>query len=165
MADFIWNKFDEKTYEEYKKKVREVSIEAKNGKRVCVELYIGSIHVGEICVDVKFSYAEELREDYSLEEDYSLGEDSRPKKVIPLFDCDIYVANVDTGYGYSRVTGVPYDYVGGMGFKDIPCMEFESYQDFKKVISEVLTDMIELLAKHYNDKNLVEAMENPYVDF
>lgn len=153
MANFIWKKFDEKAYEEFKKKLREVNIKAKEGERVWDDTYIGSIHVGEICVDVKFSYAEELKED------------SRPKKIISLFDCDIYVANVDTGYGCSRVNGVPYDYVGGTGFKDIPCMEFESYQDFKRVISEVLIDMIKLFAKHYNDKDLVKAMENPYVDF
>lgn len=153
MADFIWKKFDEKTYEGFKKKLREVNTRAKDGERVWDDMYIGSIHVGEICVDVKFSYAEELRED------------SKPKKVIPLFDCDIYVANVDTGYGYSRVTGIPYDYVGGTGFKDIPCMEFESYQDFKRVISEVLTDMVKLYVKYYSEKDLVEAMEKPYVDF
>ena len=108
---------------------------------------------------MKFSYVDEIREDYSL------GEDSKSQKVIPLFDCDIYVANVDTGYGYSLINGTPYDYVGGTGFKDISCMEFESYQDFKRVLSEVLTDMIKIYAKYYSDRDLVEAMENPYIDF
>lgn len=153
MADFNWDKFSEKAYEEFKKKLSEVNTKAKNGERALGNPYIGSIHVGEVCVDINLSYADEIRED------------SKPQKVIPLFDCDMYVANVDTGYGYSNLNGTPYDYVGGTGFKDIPCMEFENYQDFKRVISEVLTDMIKLYVKYYSDKDLVEAMENPYVDF
>ena len=153
MAEFVWNKFSEKSYKEFKRKLSEVREKAKNGERVWDGMYIGSVHVGEICVDMKFSYVEEIRKGSKLQ------------KVIPLFDCDIYVANVDTGYGYSNLNGTPYDYVGGTGFKDISCMEFENYQDFKRVLSEVLTDTIELCAKYYSDKDLVEAMEKPYLDF
>lgn len=161
MAEFSWDKFNERTYKEFRHRVRELNIEYKKGNTTYDYdgEYIGSIHVGEIGVDLKFAYSDKVLDE--LDSNWS----QKTSTLCPIIDYDIYVANVDTGYGYSNLNGLPYDWAGGGSFKDIFNMELNSYQDFKTVFEEILIDAVKSIDAIYDGPDLVAASEKAFVDF
>lgn len=79
--------------------------------------FVGKVRCGELCFDVIIRNYDEYGYAFS-------------------FDC--YVANEDTGYGYT-IEGVPYDYADGTDY----FFFCEPYEEFVKNIERELTRFIE----------------------
>ena len=103
---FDWRNFTEEDYCKYIKK-RNVGV-------FDCEDYIGSVHIGDISIDL-----------------VDLGEEN-------LLNYDFYVAHEDTGYGYKN--GIPYDHADGNGM-DIPYDL--SYDEFKVKAEKLFMEYIE----------------------
>lgn len=110
--EFCWDNFKKEKYTDIKDKL--------DKRAELADDYIGSVRVGEICVDV-------LIRDY--------GEGDTPKYA---YSYDFYVANEDTGYGYRLESNIPYDYADGTDLTDLAL----SYDEFVKKSEELLTSFI-----------------------
>ena len=104
---FNWNRFTEADYNKY--------MEKRNAKIFDCHDYIGSVHIGDIAID--------LIDD---------GEEN-------LLNYDFYVAHEDTGYGY-KDNVLPYDYADGNGM-DVPYNL--SYDEFKVKAEKLFANYIE----------------------
>lgn len=128
--EFCWDNFKKKKYTDIKDKL--------DKRAELADDYIGSVRVGEICVDV-------LIRDY--------GEGDTPKYA---YSYDFYVANEDTGYGYRLESNIPYDYADGTDLTGLAL----SYDEFVKKSEELLTSFIK-----ENDKvkgySLIEKANKP----
>lgn len=123
-----WDEFKRKNYTNDETKLAEL-----------VDVCIGFIRIGEICVDV-------VIRDY--------GNVDSPEYA---YSYDFYVANEDTGYGYkTNMNNLPYDYADGTDLKDLSL----SYDKFIKKSEGLITKFIEENDK-VNTYSLIEKANKP----
>ena len=122
---FDWRNFTEEDYCKYIKK--------RNAGVFDCEDYIGSVHIGDISIDLV---------DFGEEE---------------FLAYDFYVAHEDTGYGYKLGVpyDIPYDYADGSTV-DIPYDL--SYNEFKAKAEKLFMEYIEAYNGSYS---LVEHANRP----
>lgn len=120
--------------EEYRRGVKAVAKKLEKPS----EDYLGSVEFGALCVD------------FTLR-DYG-------QKGLSL-DYDVYVANVDTGYGVTE-KGMPYDYRSGGSICTIEDVNAVStFEQFKEVAKGKILDFIS------KDDKLVEKSNEPLADW
>ena len=104
---FNWDEFSEKDFANYCKKMRS-NIEYEGE-------WVGCVRVGDLCFDLVIA----LNKNDDM-----------------IFEYDLYVGNVDTGYGYSNLNknddsdDYPYDCVNGLNFPNT-CVDM-TYEYFKE---------------------------------
>lgn len=123
---FSWCDLLEKNYTSDKDKLYEL-----------IDNCIGSIRVGEICIDV-------IIRDYGIEKGLA-------------YSFDFYIANEDTGYGYKGDIKIPYDYVDGIDLFNLSL----SYNDFVKESEKIIKEFIEVNDKNVHNYSLVEKANKP----
>ena len=126
MYKFFWGNFGKEAFNECK-------LKAKNLQNA--DVYIGAVHVGDLCFDFLLRQYEESA---------------------PLWlDYDLYVGGIDQGYGYGR-SDYTYEYADGGGFgKEV--LEL-SYEDFKNMAEKIMAEYIEKYDRSYN---LVQKANEP----
>lgn len=138
--NFNWKYF---TQEDYNNAIEAVKANPKEQ----TDEYLGQIQVGELHFDTIFR-------------DYSDHEDGSDMAI--SFDC--YVANEDTGYGYTSDENgnddMPYDYADGTDLYELDL----SYIEFIKRAEQMLTEFIE---RHITGKSysLVSKASAPLLEW
>lgn len=102
--------------------------------------YIGSVHIGDICIEIVNGFAGTW-----------IYDEYNPVDVVMF---NFYVAHEDTGYGY-KDNVLPYDYADGFEMK----MPYNlSYDEFKTKTEKMIMEYIEAYKGAYS---LVEHANRP----
>lgn len=138
--DFDWSMLPEKVYNKYMNKY-------KKDAWSIVDEYVGNISVGELHFNVLFR-------------NYS---DTDEPEISLSYDC--YVANEDTGYGYTLSddgsNNIPYDYADGTDCNNLKL----SYKEFKEESEKLLKEFIVTNDKKKILYSLVEKAKKPLLQW
>ena len=125
---FDWTNFTENDFTDYCAKAENFILDPDD--------YVGCVRVGNLCFDLMVRCNEDDKWWLSY---------------------DLYVGEVDTGYGYSDKNNCPYDYAEGGDFEDtMISMTYEEFQKYAEVEFEKY-----ITTWPYEAASLVEKANEP----